>query len=68
MATKNQGDVDRAPGCWDKSCNKLDDDGNGLIDDLHGWNWVRFSPDNPGNDDFDDDQGHGSHCAGVIGV
>ena len=65
---RNQDDIDRAPGCWDKSCNKLDDDGNGLVDDLHGWNWVHFSTDNPGNADFDDDQGHGTHCAGVIGA
>ncbi len=65
---QNQDDVDRAPGCWDKSCNGLDDDGNGLVDDLHGWNWVRFSTDNPGNAEFNDDQGHGTHCAGVIGA
>ena len=65
---RNQDDVDRAPGCWDKSCNKLDDDGNGLVDDLHGWNWVSFSTDNPGTAKFDDDQGHGTHCAGVIGA
>jgi len=65
---QSQEEYDRAPGCWDKSCNKIDDDGNGLIDDLHGWNWVRFSTDNPGSADFDDDQSHGSHCAGVIGA
>lgn len=65
---QSQEDYDRAPGCWDKSCNKLDDDGNGLVDDLNGWNWVEFSTDNLGNADFNDDQGHGSHCAGVIGA
>ena len=48
---QNQDDVDRAPNCWDKSCNKIDDDGNGLVDDLHGWNWVRFDTDNPGKSD-----------------
>ena len=41
---RNQDDVDRAPDV-DKSCNKIDDDGNGLVDDLHGWNWVHFSTD-----------------------
>ncbi len=59
---QNQDDVDRAPGCWDKSCNKLDDDNNGYIDDLHGWNWVKSSSN------MTDDQGHGSHCAGIIGA
>ena len=49
---QNQDDVDRAPNCWDKSCNKIDDDGNGLVDDLHGWNWVRFDTDNPGKSRF----------------
>jgi thermitase len=65
---QSQDDVDRAPGCWDKSCNMLDDDGNGLVDDIHGWNWVKFSTENSGSSDFHDDQGHGSHCAGVIGA
>ncbi|MBT3982162.1 MAG: S8 family serine peptidase [Bacteriovoracaceae bacterium] len=40
----------------------VDDDGNGLIDDIHGYDFI--------NDDGDpdDDQGHGTHCAGVIGA
>ena len=65
---QNQDDVDRAPGCWDKSCNKLDDDGNGLVDDINGWNWVEFGPGNIGSAEFQDDHGHGSHCAGIIGA
>jgi hypothetical protein len=42
--------------------NGIDDDGNGYIDDIHGWD---FS-----NDDNDptDDHGHGTHCAGTIGA
>ena len=40
----------------------LDDDGNGFVDDLHGWNAISNSP-NP-----NDDNGHGSHCAGTIGA
>ncbi|MBT3193212.1 MAG: S8 family serine peptidase, partial [Verrucomicrobia bacterium] len=42
--------------------NGVDDDGNGYIDDIHGWDFV--------NDDNDptDDQGHGTHCAGTIGA
>ena len=40
--------------------NGIDDDGNGYIDDLHGWDFV--------NDDSDpnDDHNHGTHVAGTI--
>jgi subtilisin family serine protease len=40
--------------------NGLDDDGNGFIDDIHGWDFA--------NDDNTplDDQGHGTHVAGTI--
>ncbi len=40
----------------------LDNDGNGLIDDLHGYDWV--------NDDSNpaDDNGHGTLVAGIIGA
>lgn len=40
----------------------VDDDGNGVIDDIHGFNAIK------GNGDAMDDQGHGSHCAGTIGA
>ncbi|HKY33808.1 MAG TPA: S8 family serine peptidase [Candidatus Polarisedimenticolia bacterium] len=42
--------------------NNLDDDNNGFIDDVHGYDFV--------NNDGDpmDDHGHGSHCAGTIGA
>ncbi len=41
--------------------NGLDDDGNGLVDDYHGYDYY--------NNDGDplDDNGHGSHCSGTIG-
>jgi subtilisin family serine protease len=41
--------------------NGVDDDDNGYIDDVHGWDWV--------NNDADpaDDLGQGTHCAGTIG-
>ncbi len=42
--------------------NGIDDDGNGYIDDVHGWNFV----DN--NNDPLDDNGHGTHVAGTIGA
>lgn len=40
----------------------VDDDGNGFIDDIHGYDFA--------NNDGDpmDDNGHGTHCAGVIGA
>lgn len=40
----------------------VDDDGNGYIDDVHGYDFV--------NKDGDpmDDHGHGTHCSGTIGA
>ena len=40
--------------------NFFDDDGNGFVDDFHGWNFV-----NNTNDPIDDN-GHGTHVAGTI--
>ncbi|ATC64559.1 hypothetical protein CMV30_11675 [Nibricoccus aquaticus] len=42
--------------------NNIDDDGNGYIDDIRGWDFVN-NDNNP-----TDDQGHGTHCAGTIGA
>ena len=41
--------------------NGIDDDGNGFVDDVHGYDFA--------NDDGDpfDDEGHGTHVAGTIG-
>ena len=41
--------------------NSVDDDNNGYVDDVHGYDFV--------NNDGDpmDDHGHGSHCSGTIG-
>ena len=46
----------------DKSSNGVDDDGNGYVDDIHGWNFV-FD-----NENVDDNHGHGTHIAGIIGA
>lgn len=40
----------------------VDDDNNGVIDDIHGYNAIT------GNGNAQDDQGHGSHCSGTIGA
>ena len=40
--------------------NGIDDDANGYVDDVHGYDFV-----NNDGDPFDDN-GHGSHCAGTI--
>lgn len=42
--------------------NGIDDDGNGLIDDLYGWDFAN-NDSNP-----TDDNSHGTHCAGTIGA
>lgn len=44
----------------DKSNNNIDDDMNGFIDDVHGWNFLA------NNNDIDDHIGHGTHVAGII--
>ncbi len=46
----------------DKASNLIDDDGNGYVDDVHGWNFQK------NDSSFMDDNGHGSHCAGIIGA
>jgi thermitase len=40
--------------------NGIDDDGNGFIDDINGWNFAGNTSDPM------DDNGHGTHCAGIV--
>ena len=42
--------------------NNLDDDGNGYVDDVHGWNAAADTGDPM------DGHSHGTHCAGTIGA
>jgi thermitase len=43
----------------------IDDDGNGYVDDINGFNFTVAENPNPNPMD---DNGHGSHCAGTIGA
>lgn len=45
-----------------KATNGIDDDGNGFVDDVNGWNFVSS------NNKLDDNHGHGTHIAGIIGA
>jgi len=45
-----------------KSTNGIDDDKNGYVDDVHGWNFVH------NNHDLSDNHGHGTHIAGIVGA
>jgi subtilisin family serine protease len=58
----NSGETGRDKQGHDKSTNGIDDDGNGFIDDLHGWNFVS------NNNKLDDNHGHGTHIAGIVGA
>lgn len=57
---------DLAPNIWTNPGeipgNGTDDDGNGLVDDSAGWDWVQNDA-NPA-----DELGHGTHVAGIIGA
>lgn len=55
-----KGNIWRNPG--EIAGNGIDDDRNGVIDDIHGYNAIW------GNGDPLDDNGHGTHVAGIIGA
>jgi len=45
--------------------NNIDDDGNGYIDDVFGWNFANNSGDPTGFDNTPINQDHGTHTAGI---
>lgn len=45
-----------------KSFNGIDDDNNGYVDDVHGWDFVYNKPIKS------DKHGHGTHVSGIIGA
>lgn len=57
---QNAGEVGLDFSGSDKRYNGIDDDGNGYVDDWQGWNSVS------GTNNISDDNGHGTHLAGII--
>ena len=47
--------------------NGIDDDGNGYIDDIRGWNFYGNTND-PMDGNTNDNTYHGTHCAGILGA
>ena len=45
--------------------NGIDDDNNGIVDDVYGANFKRWFSIRKKGDPMDDN-GHGTHCAGII--
>ena len=70
-------DPDLGPVAWTNpneiAGNGIDDDGNGFVDDVHGYDFVGNSADSPSSDNDPTDSnlisgGHGLHTAGTMGA
>ena len=64
---------DLSPNLWTNTSeipnNGIDDDGNGFVDDYHGYDFRGDNPFTPSEDgDPFDQHGHGTHTAGTIGA
>jgi thermitase len=69
---RNPGETGTDASGKDKATNGIDDDGNGYIDDVVGWDFA-VNDNKPhdttgGNPFFGGNPGHGTHCAGNIGA
>jgi subtilisin family serine protease len=49
----------------ERANNGVDDDGNGYVDDIYGYDFCTYGGKLRDSDPLDDD-GHGTHCAGII--
>lgn len=47
---------------------KIDNDHNGFVDDVNGWNFIERNNDVTDYDSYSDENDHGTHCAGIIGA
>lgn len=56
----NPGESGRDSFGRDRATNGIDDDANGFVDDVHGWNFIDRSST------LVDTNGHGTHIAGII--
>jgi len=52
----------------DKRSNGVDDDGNGMIDDWHGWDYAGKNNSTPDNDTRDSTGSHGTSVTGLAGA
>ncbi len=52
----------------DKRTNGIDDDGNGFVDDWHGWDFAGAYVGAPQDNDPAPGYMHGTHCAGIAGA
>lgn len=69
---RNSGETGKDSQGRDKATNGVDDDGNGFIDDVVGWDFAK-NDNKPydttgGNPFFGGNPGHGTHCAGNVGA
>ncbi len=56
----NNGEIGLDTNGTSRALNGIDDDKNGFVDDVHGWNFANA------NSDISDGDGHGTHIAGII--
>ncbi len=49
--------------------NGIDDDNNGFVDDIHGWDfWSYYDDPSEFDNNPSDENGHGTHVSGIIGA